>query len=258
MDFRGLVWKRAWKITFSGLKSGQDSENEAAHPHQEFPEVPPPPGCQYFLFVLTLCQTALKGLMPQKRKKKKKNEKIKLSQRRLSKLKEGFVGLLLKKITHFLTIQRSYSNCFWDLDLVGYVVEGKQNFGSAPWKIRKTNIILRIKCKNASTLLRRTNEKQIYNEKKEWKIYGWMNDLLINNYMYTNNWNLFVFHTIDKSKNLTTPVNHQNYLKYFRPWTVGSVRVLIPFIRDVLYCRPRDAIPLKIAALRVKVVEAIE
>ena len=88
-----------WKITFFGLKSGQDSENEAAHPHQEFPEVPPPPRGQYFLFVLTLCQTALKGLMPQKRKKKKKNEIIKLSQRRLSKLKEGFVGLLqfLKK-----------------------------------------------------------------------------------------------------------------------------------------------------------------
>ena len=88
-------------MTFFGLKSGQDSENEAAHPHQEFPEVPPPPqpGCQYFLFVLTLCQTALKGLTPQKRKKKKKNEIIKLSQRRLSKLKEGFVGVLqfLKK-----------------------------------------------------------------------------------------------------------------------------------------------------------------
>ena len=98
-----------WKITFFGLKSGQDSENGGgAHPHQEFPEVPP--GGQHFLFVLTLCQTALKGLMPQKRKKKKKNEIIKLSQRRLSKLKEGFVGLLqfLKKMTRFLTIQGSY------------------------------------------------------------------------------------------------------------------------------------------------------
>ena len=37
MDFRGLVWKRVWKITFFGLKSGQDLENQAAHPHQEFP-----------------------------------------------------------------------------------------------------------------------------------------------------------------------------------------------------------------------------
>ena len=210
MDFRGLVGKRVWKITFFGLKSGQDSENEAAHPHQEFPEVPPPspPGCQYFLLVLTLCQTALKGLMPQKRKKKKKNEIIKLSQRRLSKLKEGFVGLLqfLKKWRVFWRFKEAIVyNCFWDLDLVGYVVEGKQNFGSAPWKIRKTNIILRIKCKNASTLLRRTNEKQIYNEKKEWKIYGWINDLLINTYMYTNNWNFFVFHTINKSQTWQHP-----------------------------------------------------
>ena len=167
-----------------------------------------PPRCQYFLFVLTLCQTALKGLMPQKRKKKKKNEIIKLSQRRLSKLKEGFVGLLqfLKKWRVFWRFKEAIVyNCFWDLDLVGYVVEGKQNFGSAPWKICKTNIILRIKCKNASTLLRRTNEKQIYNEKKEWKIYGWMNDLLINTYMYTNNWNFFVFHTIDKSQTWQHP-----------------------------------------------------
>ena len=31
MDFRGLVWKRVWKITFFGLKSGQDLENRAAH-----------------------------------------------------------------------------------------------------------------------------------------------------------------------------------------------------------------------------------
>ena len=28
-----------WKITFFGLKSGQDLENRAAHPHQEFPGV---------------------------------------------------------------------------------------------------------------------------------------------------------------------------------------------------------------------------
>ena len=41
MDCRGLVWKRVWKTTFFGLKSGQDLENQAAHPHQEFPGVPP-------------------------------------------------------------------------------------------------------------------------------------------------------------------------------------------------------------------------
>ena len=39
MDSRGLVWKRMWKMTFFGLKSGQDLENRAAHPHQEFPGV---------------------------------------------------------------------------------------------------------------------------------------------------------------------------------------------------------------------------
>ena len=44
MDYRGLVRKRVWKITFFGLKSGQDLENRAAHPHQEFPRVPPPLG----------------------------------------------------------------------------------------------------------------------------------------------------------------------------------------------------------------------
>ena len=42
MDFRGLVWKRVWKITFFGLKSGQDLKNRAAHPHVDFPGVPPP------------------------------------------------------------------------------------------------------------------------------------------------------------------------------------------------------------------------
>ena len=36
MDFRGLVWKRLRKITFFGLKSGQDLKNQAAHPDQEF------------------------------------------------------------------------------------------------------------------------------------------------------------------------------------------------------------------------------
>ena len=41
MEFRGLVWKRVCKITFFGLKSGQDLENREAHPHQEFQECPP-------------------------------------------------------------------------------------------------------------------------------------------------------------------------------------------------------------------------
>ena len=39
MDFKDLVWKRVWKITFFGLKS-----NRAAHPHQEFLGVPHPRG----------------------------------------------------------------------------------------------------------------------------------------------------------------------------------------------------------------------
>ena len=41
MDFRGLVWKRGGKITFFGLKLGQDLRNRAAQPHKEFPGVPP-------------------------------------------------------------------------------------------------------------------------------------------------------------------------------------------------------------------------
>ena len=41
MDFKGLVWKRVLKITLFGLKSGRYLENWAAHPHQEFPGVPP-------------------------------------------------------------------------------------------------------------------------------------------------------------------------------------------------------------------------
>ena len=43
MEFRGLVWKRVQKITSFRLKSGQDLENRAAHPHQEFPGVSPKP-----------------------------------------------------------------------------------------------------------------------------------------------------------------------------------------------------------------------
>ena len=35
--FRGQFWKRAWKMTFLGLRQGQDLENRATHPHQEFP-----------------------------------------------------------------------------------------------------------------------------------------------------------------------------------------------------------------------------
>ena len=41
MDFRCQVWKRVWKMTFFGLKQGQDLENQAAQPHQKFPGVPP-------------------------------------------------------------------------------------------------------------------------------------------------------------------------------------------------------------------------
>ena len=37
MDFRRLVWKQVWTKTFFDLKSGQDLNNRAAHPHQEFP-----------------------------------------------------------------------------------------------------------------------------------------------------------------------------------------------------------------------------
>ena len=42
----GHVWKRVWILearpkTFFGLEWGQDLENRAAHPHQEFPRVPP-------------------------------------------------------------------------------------------------------------------------------------------------------------------------------------------------------------------------
>ena len=32
MNFRGQVWKQVRKITFFGLKSGQDLENRAAQP----------------------------------------------------------------------------------------------------------------------------------------------------------------------------------------------------------------------------------
>ena len=52
MDFWGQVWKRVWKVTFFGLKLGQDLENRAAHPNQEFPGIPPRGGggaASYFL-----------------------------------------------------------------------------------------------------------------------------------------------------------------------------------------------------------------
>ena len=42
MDFRGPVWKRVQKITFFGLKSGQDLKNRAAHPQGEFVGEPAP------------------------------------------------------------------------------------------------------------------------------------------------------------------------------------------------------------------------
>ena len=42
-----------WKITFIGLKSGQDLRNWAPHPHQEFPGVPPTPR-GYIPFLLKL------------------------------------------------------------------------------------------------------------------------------------------------------------------------------------------------------------
>ena len=41
MDFGGLVRKRVWKMTFFGLKQGQDLENWTAHPYQKFSGVPP-------------------------------------------------------------------------------------------------------------------------------------------------------------------------------------------------------------------------
>ena len=39
MNFSGEVRKRVWKMTLFG----QDLENQAAHSHQDFPGVPPPP-----------------------------------------------------------------------------------------------------------------------------------------------------------------------------------------------------------------------
>ena len=43
-----LVWSEngRGKLHFFGLKSGQDLENWAAHPHDEFPGVPSPPDTQ--------------------------------------------------------------------------------------------------------------------------------------------------------------------------------------------------------------------
>ena len=45
MDFIGLVWKRVWKITFFGLKSGQDLKNRAHTHTKNFQEYPPPRIC---------------------------------------------------------------------------------------------------------------------------------------------------------------------------------------------------------------------
>ena len=58
MDFTGLVWKRAWIITFFGLKLGQDLKNWVAHTHQEFLGVP----SQVFL-VENGCYTRVKQLL---------------------------------------------------------------------------------------------------------------------------------------------------------------------------------------------------
>jgi len=41
---QGEVWKRVWEMAFFGLKLGLDLEIRAAHPHQKFQRVPPPPG----------------------------------------------------------------------------------------------------------------------------------------------------------------------------------------------------------------------
>ena len=41
MDFKCLVWKRVWKISFFGLKQGQDLENRAVHPIKNSQESPP-------------------------------------------------------------------------------------------------------------------------------------------------------------------------------------------------------------------------
>ena len=41
------VWKRVWKMTFFGLKWGQDLESRVTQPHQEFPGVSP--GADTFL-----------------------------------------------------------------------------------------------------------------------------------------------------------------------------------------------------------------
>ena len=38
---KGQVWKRVWKITFFGPKSGQDLKNRAAHPTKNSQECPP-------------------------------------------------------------------------------------------------------------------------------------------------------------------------------------------------------------------------
>ena len=42
MDFRGLVWKRVWKITISGLKSGQAFGEPGGTPATGIPRSTPP------------------------------------------------------------------------------------------------------------------------------------------------------------------------------------------------------------------------
>ena len=33
IDFSGRLWKQVWEMAYFGLKSGQDLEGQAAHPH---------------------------------------------------------------------------------------------------------------------------------------------------------------------------------------------------------------------------------
>ena len=41
MDFRGLVWKRVWIITFFWSEIGSGFQEPGGTPHQEFPGAPP-------------------------------------------------------------------------------------------------------------------------------------------------------------------------------------------------------------------------
>ena len=58
-------------MTFFGLKEGQDLENRAAHPHQEFPGVPPG-FFGHFNFSKNKTQTAVTNMMNQRMLQKTK------------------------------------------------------------------------------------------------------------------------------------------------------------------------------------------